>query len=197
MEIPTFYRIDAARFLREMLNFRSDKERGRFIKQFALDLVTSSSANEYTNEVIKEAIDYISKKKNAGSKGGKKKASNAKASLKQCYDSATSKTLAISLHKEKEEKEKPYLEIIEDLNRKGGYKYKVNNSIKENINGRISEGFSKEDFFTVHSNMIARWKDDPEMCQYLRPDTLYRPSKFQGYLNAKPPQSKCTTPEAY
>ena len=94
METPFFYRIDAARFLREMLNFRSDKERGRFIKQFALDLVVSSSANEYTNSVIMEAIEYINKKKRAGKKGGEKKASNAKAPLGQCYDSASSKKLA-------------------------------------------------------------------------------------------------------
>lgn len=80
-----------------------------------------------------------------------------------------------------------YEEIINDLNLKGGFKYKDCDSTRREINGRITEGFTKEDFFTVHSNMIFAWKNDLKMKQYLRPDTLYRASKFQGYLNSAAP----------
>ena len=78
---PFFYRIEASDFFAETLNFKSDKDLGKFIRQFAVDLVTCSPSSPYSSQVISEATDYINKKREAGSKGGKQKASTAKASL--------------------------------------------------------------------------------------------------------------------
>jgi len=83
-----FYRIDAASFFTETLKYKSDKELGKFIRQFATDLVTCSGATDYSKSVIAEATEYIRKKKEAGSKGGKQKSSSAKASLKHCPSTA-------------------------------------------------------------------------------------------------------------
>lgn len=79
----------------------------------------------------------------------------------------------------------PYQEIIAHLNEKAGKNFKATDDAKALIRARWREGFRMEDFQTVHENMAAKWKNDPSMSQYLRPSTLYRASKFQGYINAK------------
>lgn len=94
--------------------------------------------------------------------------------------------------KEKEKEEKPYQEIIDDLNAKSGKRFSVTDPTKALINGRMSEGKTKEDFFFVHTVKSKKWKNDPEMEQYLCPDTLYRPSKFEKYLNERPPRKMKT-----
>ena len=78
---PFFFRIDSSRFLAEVMAIKSDKECGKFIKQFALELVTGIVTLSYAKDVFAEAVEYIDKKKYAGSAGGKAKASNAIAVL--------------------------------------------------------------------------------------------------------------------
>jgi uncharacterized phage protein (TIGR02220 family) len=89
----------------------------------------------------------------------------------------------------------PYDEILSDLNQKGGYKYRPGKVVNAFINGRFAEGYTAEDFFHVHTVMIAKWKDDEKMSQYLRPSTLYRPSHFQEYLNTKQIVNTCAIEE--
>lgn len=79
----------------------------------------------------------------------------------------------------------PYDEIIAYLNDKCATRYKATKSTKELIHARIEEGFTKDDCFTVIDNKVASWKGT-EWEKFLRPDTLFRASKFQGYLNEKP-----------
>lgn len=79
----------------------------------------------------------------------------------------------------------PYDEIIAYLNDKCCTRYKATKSTKELIHARIEEGFTKDDCFTVIDNKVATWKGT-EWEKFLRPDTLFRASKFQGYLNEKP-----------
>lgn len=79
----------------------------------------------------------------------------------------------------------PYEEIINDLNQKTGKHFRVTDDTRKLIRARWNEGFRFEDFQAVHSNMSAKWLHNPEMEQYLRPSTLYRASKFEGYLNAR------------
>lgn len=74
-------------------------------------------------------------------------------------------------------------EIIDDLNQKAGKRYRMIEATKKMIRARLAEGFTVEDFKRVHTNMCSHWKDDPIMNRYLRPSTLYRPSKFESYLN--------------
>ena len=94
MSKPFFYRIEAVDFFTLVNGIRSDKALAKFIRQFATDLITRQPNSEYSGQVISEAIECISKKKDAGRIGGKQKASNAKAMLARCYDDASSKTLA-------------------------------------------------------------------------------------------------------
>jgi uncharacterized phage protein (TIGR02220 family) len=74
-------------------------------------------------------------------------------------------------------------DIINDLNTKGDFNYRLGDSTVKLINGRLAEGHTLDDFYHVHTVMVEKWRDNPKMCQYLRPKTLYAPSNFQGYLN--------------
>jgi len=74
-------------------------------------------------------------------------------------------------------------EITEYLNRKTGSKYRwQTESTAKAIRARLKEGRSPEDFRTVIDKKTAEWKGT-DMEQYLRPDTLFRPGKFESYLN--------------
>ncbi len=76
--------------------------------------------------------------------------------------------------------------ILDDLNAKGGFRYRPGAANAKIIKARLDEGYTLEDFQIVHDNMIERWGADDQMFQYLRPATLYCASKFEGYLNCKP-----------
>lgn len=51
------------------------------------------------------------------------------------------------------------------------------------IDARIEDGFEVNDFFTVIDKMVNKWQFDSNMCQYIRPQTLFG-TKFESYLNA-------------
>ena len=78
-------------------------------------------------------------------------------------------------------------EVIEYLNEVLGTDYKpTSKKTKDLINARLKEGFTVEDFKTVIYKKAKQWADDPKMCKYLRPETLFS-NKFEGYLNEKAP----------
>ena len=73
--------------------------------------------------------------------------------------------------------------IVSYLNQKTGKNFKANTKETKNlITARLKEKFTVEDFFTVIDIKCADWLNNPEMCKYLRPKTLFGP-KFESYLN--------------
>lgn len=76
------------------------------------------------------------------------------------------------------------IEIIDYLNNICGtkYTYKSKETIKH-IKARLDEGFTVDDFKTVIDKKAGEWLNDPKMSAYLRPTTLFAPSKFESYLN--------------
>jgi uncharacterized phage protein (TIGR02220 family) len=85
--------------------------------------------------------------------------------------------------KESEVEKIPYLEIIDYLNSKSGSHYRNTDSTRRLIHARISEGFTKEDFFTVIDNKVSSWTGT-DFEKFIRPQTLFSP-KFESYLNEK------------
>lgn len=76
----------------------------------------------------------------------------------------------------------PYQEIVDYLNLKAGTSYRHSTSSTQKlIRARWNEGFRLDDFKQVIDNMTAKWKGDPKMEQYLRPQTLFG-TKFESYL---------------
>lgn len=76
-------------------------------------------------------------------------------------------------------------EIIDYLNIKTNSKYTYRNKFyNSKISARLKDGFKVEDFKTVIDKKCDDWKDT-EYEQYLTPDTLFAPTKFEKYLNQK------------
>jgi len=89
------------------------------------------------------------------------------------------------IKKEKNEKTEKADEVMNYFNAKMGTRYRNRDMIK----ARLNEGFTVEDFKTVIDKKYNKWHDDPRMCQYLRPETLFCKTHFESYLNevdAKP-----------
>lgn len=76
-------------------------------------------------------------------------------------------------------------EIITYLNEKCSTSYKTSSEkTKKHINARLNEGYSLADFKKVIDIKATEWLNNPEMCKYLRPQTLFG-SNFESYLNQK------------
>lgn len=74
-------------------------------------------------------------------------------------------------------------EIVGYLNEVCGTSYKpTTKETRRLIQARMNDGFTVEDFKTVIYKKAKQWKDDPRMCGFLRPQTLFG-TKFESYLN--------------
>lgn len=95
-------------------------------------------------------------------------------------------SLSISNNKDNKSNNNIYIkEIIDYLNNICDTHYRVaNKQTQKLINARFNDGFTVDDFKKVIDNKAAEWKDNPQMCQYLRPNTLFG-TKFESYLNQK------------
>ena len=83
-------------------------------------------------------------------------------------------------------------DVIDYLNQTVGTHYKTSSKkTRDLIRARANEGFSLEEFKTVIDKKAAEWKDDPKMCKFLRPETLFG-TKFEGYLNQTSAKPKTT-----
>ena len=94
------------------------------------------------------------------------------------------------------------IEIVKLLNECSGRNFKSETqSTSSIIKSRKKGGFIKEDFERVIRFKCSKWKDDPKMSEYLRPETLFG-NKFEGYLQSCPKinvvtQGKTMTDEEY
>lgn len=76
-------------------------------------------------------------------------------------------------------------DIVSFLNEMCGTSYRASSKkTKDLIHARLNEGFTVEDFRTVIYRKGKQWMNDPKMCKFLRPETLFS-NKFEGYLNEK------------
>lgn len=180
---PFNFKIHAAEFFSAVQKIPM-KDRAAFVTQFSTDLITLEPVTEYGKHLIQQTIDLIQKQSDYGKLGGKPAHRVPKGRVKGALQKPIGKPYPEV--EVKREEETLYAEIIADLNKKGGFKFTTTSkSTIGHINARFAEGFTKEDFFHVHTVKIAEWRNDPKMAQYLRPSTLYNSEKFQGYVNQK------------
>lgn len=87
--------------------------------------------------------------------------------------------------KAKESKaDKEAIEVIDYLNTKTGSSYRATTEANiKPIRARLNDGFSVVDCKKVIDTKSGQWLNNPDMVKYLRPATLFSPSKFEGYLN--------------
>ena len=90
---------------------------------------------------------------------------------------------AVRIDKKETQKESSAVEqIVSCLNEKAGTAFRASTrQTQKHIRARLSEGYSPGDFEAVIAYKVSKWKDDPRMQGYLRPETLFG-SKFEGYL---------------
>lgn len=74
-------------------------------------------------------------------------------------------------------------EIVDYLNAKTSKKFSPKTAeTRKAITARLKEGYTVDDFKKVIDTKVIDWGDG-EMERYLRPQTLFRPSNFEAYLN--------------
>lgn len=73
-------------------------------------------------------------------------------------------------------------QVLTHLNQITGSRYQVSKSSLENIRARLGEGFTTEELIDTTDYLYAKWTNDLKMAEFLRPVTMFQPSKFPGYL---------------
>ena len=97
---------------------------------------------------------------------------------------------------EKKNPPPPYENIISYFNKLTGSNF--DHRAKETraaIRARFKSGFTEQDFYDVILCKTDQWIGDPKMIAYLRPGTLFRPTKFEGYLMEAKRRKKVTISE--
>nr|DAK42060.1 MAG TPA: hypothetical protein [Caudoviricetes sp.] len=80
--------------------------------------------------------------------------------------------------------DKEAAEVIDYLNIKTESSYRATTEANvKPIRARLNDGFSVEDCKKVIDTKSGQWLNNPDMVKYLRPTTLFSPSKFESYLN--------------
>ena len=102
-----------------------------------------------------------------------------------CVESDAESVQAEKPKKAKENKaDKEATEVIGHLNIKTGSSYRATTEANiKPIRARLNDGFTVEDCKKVIDTKSGQWLNNPDMVKYLRPATLFSPSKFEGYLN--------------
>ena len=75
-------------------------------------------------------------------------------------------------------------QVLTHLNHVTSSRYQVSTTSLQNIRARIGEGFTVEELSLVVDYCNAKWSDDLTMASYLRPQTLFQPTKFPAYLKS-------------
>lgn len=76
------------------------------------------------------------------------------------------------------------IEVLGHLNAVSGSRYQKSKTSLENIRARLREGYSVSDLKLVIDLKHEHWRANDEQYQYMRPETLFGPKKFEGYLQS-------------
>jgi len=75
-------------------------------------------------------------------------------------------------------------QVLTHLNQVTSSRYQVSTTSLQNIRARIAEGYTVDELLRVVDYCNAKWSEDLTMAAYLRPQTLFQPNKFPGYLKS-------------
>ncbi|HCR2106632.1 conserved phage C-terminal domain-containing protein [Enterobacter asburiae] len=74
--------------------------------------------------------------------------------------------------------------VLNHLNLVSGSRYKKSKTSLENIRARLREGYTVSDLQLVIDLKHEHWNGNDVQYQYMRPETLFGPKKFEGYLQS-------------
>lgn len=86
-------------------------------------------------------------------------------------------------------------QVLKHLNQVTNSRYQISTTSLQNIRARLGEGFTVEELMLVTDYCNAKWSNDLKMSDYLRPQTLFQPSKFPGYLKSANSWNNAGRPE--
>lgn len=76
------------------------------------------------------------------------------------------------------------IEVLTHLNQVSGSRFQKSKSSLENIRARLRDGHAVSDLKLVIDLKHEHWHENDEQYQYMRPETLFGPKKFEGYLQS-------------
>ncbi|EBU3703579.1 GntR family transcriptional regulator [Salmonella enterica] len=76
------------------------------------------------------------------------------------------------------------IEVLTHLNQVSGSRFQKSRTSLENIRARLREGYSVADLQLVIDLKHEHWHENDEQYQYMRPETLFGPKKFESYLQS-------------
>ena len=88
----------------------------------------------------------------------------------------------------------PAESVLAYLNEKAGRRFKPIASTLSNIRARLKEGYTVADCEKVIDSKVGEWSGT-DMAKYLTPQTLFRPSHFDTYLNTVDVDTTSRAPE--
>ncbi|EPH0513785.1 conserved phage C-terminal domain-containing protein [Enterobacter kobei] len=74
--------------------------------------------------------------------------------------------------------------VLNHLNLVSGSRYQKSKTSLENIRARLREGYTVGDLQLVIDLKHEHWSGNDVQYQYMRPETLFGPKKFEGYLQS-------------
>ncbi|POT56311.1 GntR family transcriptional regulator [Citrobacter amalonaticus] len=74
--------------------------------------------------------------------------------------------------------------VLTHLNQVSGSRFQKSKTSLENIRARLREGYSVNDLKRVIDLKHEHWNGNDQQYQYMRPETLFGPKKFEGYLSS-------------
>ncbi|HBB3786511.1 TPA: transcriptional regulator [Escherichia coli] len=74
--------------------------------------------------------------------------------------------------------------VLSHLNQISGSRYQKSKTSLENIRARLRDGYSVADLQLVIDLKHEHWHENDEQYQYMRPETLFGPRKFESYLQS-------------
>lgn len=74
------------------------------------------------------------------------------------------------------------IDVLEYLNTLAKKRFSPRQSNLKNINARLQEGITAQQLKQVIELKVFQWSKDYEMKVHLNPETLFRPSKIEKYL---------------
>ena len=73
--------------------------------------------------------------------------------------------------------------LIDLFNEITGTSYKHSDTARGPILARLKDGYTPDQCLKVIKRKFEQWKDRDDMVKYIRIETLFRPTKFEGYVN--------------
>lgn len=134
--------------------------------------------NAKCDEVLADYHQNITNKSNAGKASAAAKARKNKASKGNTTPVEQNSTTVINQKPKTINHSKDIADLREYLNTVSGRKFKN----MGNLEARLKEGHSVDDVKQVIDYKVEDWQGT-DMAKFIRPATLFQPSKFEGYLN--------------